>query len=111
MMVSLMADLNLEALLRTNMGNQFNPIIKFNTELFHEYKLGTESINTQVDFISDASKVLFALGKGRKIMDGGNCLGVIQRASMRLGMRPSKLTTLHYGKGEVVVDMRDIPYT
>lgn len=112
--VVLMADLSLDTLAKTKMGNQFNPLVQFNVELYHEYKLGTETVNTEQAFIEDAAKISFALGKNRAVMsveDSPQCVGIITRASMRLGMRPSKLTTLHYGKGQINVDMRDLPYT
>jgi hypothetical protein len=111
----LMSDLNLGKISGTNMGGQFNPIAQFNLELYHEYRLGTASSNTELEFTKDAARIQFGLAKsGRKIMnpdDATECVGIMDKTGMRLGMRPSKITTLHYGRGQVIVDMRDLPYS
>lgn len=106
-LIVLLANYDLDTLNNTHTGRQFHPIIRFNLELYHDYSPGSNSQNTESDFISDSSKILFALGKGRTL--GGPA--IITKASLRAGMRPSKVQTLHYGKGEVIVDLRDIQYS
>lgn len=105
-LIVLLANHDLDLLNNTRTGGQFHPLIKFNLELYHDYEPGSDTQNTERDFISDSSKILFALGKDRTL--GGTC--VITRFSLRAGMRPSKVQTLHYGKGEVTIDLRDIKY-
>ena len=106
-LIVLMPQLDLGLLANTNAGANFSPQVTFGLELYHEYKVGTDSENTEEAFLEDASKVIYTLGKYRALPSQT----LITRASLKLGIRPSKVQSLHAGKGSVTVDLRNLKYT
>lgn len=106
MLVLLCREMPLSGLGGTTGGRQFKPRLTFGLELFHEYRMGTDDDNTEGVFISDAARVLYALGKHRTLPGQS----FIDSATLRLGMRASKVQSMHYGRGEVIVTMQDVRY-
>ena len=105
-MIMLLSELPIGGLSGTAGAANFNPRINFQFELFHKYTLGTDTTNSEDTFVADCARFQYAMGAGRSV----GSQGVIERASMRLGIRPSKVQSLHYGRGEAVVQLRNIRY-
>lgn len=106
-MVMLMTELPIGQLERTAGGSMFNPNINFIFELYHQYEMGTDAVNSENDFISDAARWQYALGgPGRRV----GSQGVIENISMKLGIRPSKVQPMHYGRGSCMVQLRNLKY-
>lgn len=104
----LWADLAIGNLANTAGARNFHPTWRFNLELYHDYSDGTNADNSERNFISDALRIQYAVGKNRIL--GTPKKAVVQRYSMRLGIRPSKVQALHMGRGEMVIDLTDVRY-
>lgn len=106
--IILCADLPVGLLGATQAGRNFASSIVFNLELYHSYEMGSDASNTEKEFISDAARVQYAIGKNRAL--GTPKKAVIERGGLRLGIRPSSVEAIHMGRGEVVINLLDIRY-
>jgi hypothetical protein len=90
---------------RTAGAKNFKPSLKLNFELFHDHEQGTDADNSQTVFESDALKIQFAIESTRSLPPKA----FIDSYNISLG----QLTTnrsLHYGRGEIVINFREIRY-
>lgn len=105
-MVMLLSEMPLGGLEGTMSGRNFNPTLTFNFELYHTYELGTDAVNSEDAFVEDCARFQYVMGAARSV----GSQGVIERSSIRLGIRPSEAQPMHYGRGEAIVQLRDVRY-
>ena len=91
---------------RTAGGKMFKPSVRLTFELFHDHLQGTEGNNSQTAFEGDALKLQFALEVSRNLPPKA----YIESYEINLGALPSDSRSLHYGRGEVIINFRDIRY-
>jgi hypothetical protein len=87
-------------------GRMFKPSMKLSFELFHDHLQGKDADNTQTVFESDAVKLQFAIETSRNLPPKG----FVESYEINLGALPSKVRSMHYGRGEIVINFRDIRY-
>jgi len=91
---------------KTAGGKMFKPSMKLFFELFHDKLQGKDGDNTQTVFESDAIKLQFAIETNRNLPPKG----YIDDYEINLGIFPTKTRSLHYGRGEIIINFRDIRY-
>lgn len=91
---------------RTAGGKNFKPQIVLSFELFHDHLQGKDGANSQTAFESDAFKLQFALETSRSLPPKG----YVESYEINLGQLPSRVRSMHYGRGEVVINFREIRY-
>lgn len=91
---------------RTAGGKMFKPSMKLSFELFHDHLQGKDGENTQTIFESDAVKLQFAIETSRNLPPKG----YVDDYEINLGVFTSKTRSMHYGRGEIVINFRDIRY-
>lgn len=91
---------------RTAGAKNFKPQVKLTFELFHDHLQGKDADNTQSVFESDALKLQYAIETSRSLPPRG----YIESYAVNLGALPSKVRSLHYGRGEIVINFREIRY-
>lgn len=106
LLVVLMSQLKSSDLQRTAGAKNFKPQIRLNFELFHDYKIGTTSENSEKVFRQDALRLQFAIESNRNLPPQG----VIADYAINLGFRPSTVNAMHYGRGEIIINFREIRY-
>lgn len=90
---------------RTAGGKNFKPSVKLTFELFHDLLQGTDVTNSQANFDGDALRLQFAIETSRNLQPKG----YIDSYEINLGALTSN-SPLHYGRGEVVINFREIRY-
>jgi len=91
---------------RTAGARNFKPSMKLSFELFHDHLQGKDAENSQTVFESDAIKLQYAIETNRNLPPKG----YIDSYEINLGHSPSRVRSLHYGRGEVVINFREIRY-
>ena len=104
--VLLMTDLKSSDVAKTAGARNFKPSMKINFELFHDHLQGTDANNSQTAFESDALKIQFAIESNRNL----SAKAYIDDYDLKLGVRRSKVRTMHYGRGELTINFREIRY-
>lgn len=90
---------------RTAGAKNFKPSVRLSFELFHDQLQGKDGENSQIEFDSDALKLQFAIETSRNLAPKG----FIESYSIDLGALAAS-RPLHYGRGEVVINFREIRY-
>lgn len=91
---------------KTAGAKNFKPTMRLGFELFHDHLQGTDADNSQTVFESDAIKLQYAIETNKNLPPKG----YIESYEINLGQRPSKIRSLHYGRGEIVINFREIRY-
>ncbi len=91
---------------RTAGAKNFKPSVKLSFELFHDHLQGTDSDNSQTVFDGDALKLQFAIETSRNLPPKA----YIDSYEINLGALPSNVRSLHYGRGEIIINFREIRY-
>jgi len=91
---------------KTAGGKMFKPSMKLTFELFHDHLQGKDGANTQTIFESDAIKLQFAIETNKNL----SSKGFIDSYEINLGVLASKTRSMHLGRGEIVINFRDIRY-
>lgn len=88
-------------------GNSLHSQLKFKLELYHQYETaGTDSSNSEDNFIKDCLALQFALGKHRSF--GGYAV-IENKIEFKLGISVGTFPT-HKAIAEVVIDLRNVRY-
>lgn len=103
--VLLMTNLTDSPAERTAGGKNFKPQVRLFFELFHDQLQGTDGENSQDAFDSDALKIQFAIAANKSLPPKG----YIESHNFSLGSLRSN-RPLHYGRGEIVINFREIRY-
>lgn len=90
---------------RTAGAKNFKPSVVLTFELFHDQLQGKDGTNSQVVFDADALKLQFAIETSRNLSPKG----FIESYSIDLGALSAN-RPLHYGRGEVIINFREIRY-
>ncbi len=90
---------------RTAGAKNFKPSMTLNFELFHDHEQGTDTENSQTAFESDALKIQFAIESNRSLPPKA----YIDDYTLNLGQLSTN-RSLHYGRGEIVINFREIRY-
>jgi hypothetical protein len=106
LLVILMSQLKSSDLQATAGAKNFKPQIRLNFELFHDFKLGTDEENSEQVFLADALCLQFAIESNRNLPPQGK----IDDYSINLGLRPSSVNAMHYGRGTITINFREIRY-
>lgn len=87
-------------------AKNFKPSVRLTFELFHDYLMGTDEENTQTEFEKDALRLQYALETNKNLPP----LAMIVNYEIGLGVRSSKVRSMHYSRGEIVLNFRGIRY-
>lgn len=104
--VMLMTKLGPAELAATAGAKNFKPSMRLTFELFHDHLQGKDGETTQTEFESDAVKLQFAIESNRNLPPKA----LIQDYDIDLGTRPSSVRSLHYARGFVLINFREIRY-
>lgn len=104
--VLLMKSLSSADIARTAGAKNFKPSFSLSFELFHDHLQGTDGANSQTAFESDAVKLQFAIETSRSLPPKA----FIENYDINLGVLPSKVRSMHYGRGEIIINFREIRY-
>jgi hypothetical protein len=91
---------------KTAGGRMFKPSMRLSFELFHDHLQGKDGDNTQTVFESDAIKLQYAIETNKNLPPKA----YIDSYEINLGAFASKVRSMHYGRGEIVINFRDIRY-
>lgn len=89
-------------------GRVIHSQVKFKFELYHQYRFGkTANLdNSEEDFIKDALRLQFAIGKNRAF---GNYAVIENKVEFRLGISPGTFPC-HKAMAEILIDLRNVRY-
>lgn len=105
MVVLLMTELKTADDARTAGAKNFKPSIKLFFELFHDHLQGKDGENSQTAFETDALLIQYALETNRNLPPKA----YLENYSINLGTLPTN-RSLHYGRGEININFREIRY-
>ena len=103
--VMLISSLGASDLAKTAGAKNFKPEMKISFELFHDHLQGSDGSNSQDEFEADALVIQFAVETNRYLEPNGK----IEDYSFNLGKQRSNVS-LHYGRGEMTINFREIRY-
>lgn len=107
MAVLLTSELSSSELSRTAGAKNFKPQYSMNFEIIHSLS-PTNSKTSYRDFIKDCVRAQWVMETNRRLGENNNI--IIERYSIRPGIRPSDVQVLHYARGEVTLNFGEIRY-
>lgn len=88
-------------------GKNFRIIPYLAMDLFHDYEVGTDTDNSEKEFIRDVLRLVYSIGKNFQF----HSKMVIKHYRVNVGIRKSDIQSLHYGKFTFEIDMTEIRYS
>lgn len=87
-------------------AKNFKPQIRFGLELVHEHVIGTDADNSHREFLRACIKAQFVCATNRNL----HSKAFIESYYLTAGIHPSRVQSLHYARGEVRINFREVRY-